>query len=73
VGPGLDYGAGYRSSEELEPWLLADPLVAVGAKLTDEDRPRIQQEIEDEIADAFAFAERSAFPVPEELYADLYA
>jgi TPP-dependent pyruvate/acetoin dehydrogenase alpha subunit len=73
VGPGLDYASGYRAAEELEPWLLSDPLVAVGGKLTQDERRCIQQEIEEEIDDAFHFAEHSPFPGAEELYTDLYA
>ena len=35
-------------------------------------RDRIEEEIEAEIADAFTFAEESAFPEAEDLYADVF-
>jgi TPP-dependent pyruvate/acetoin dehydrogenase alpha subunit len=73
VGPGQDYAAGYRSTDELEPWLADDALAMVRTKLAAAERQRIEREVEAEIEEAFAFAERSPFPGAEELYADLYA
>ncbi len=66
VGPGEDYGAGYRSSAELDRWLSKDPLVLdrdLVAALT----PRIRAEIDD----AVAFAEASPAPGLEELLTDV--
>jgi TPP-dependent pyruvate/acetoin dehydrogenase alpha subunit len=73
VGPGQDYAAGYRETQELQPWVADDALAQVAAKLTNAERQRIEREVELQIDDAFDFAERSPFPGPEELHADLFA
>jgi TPP-dependent pyruvate/acetoin dehydrogenase alpha subunit len=38
----------------------------------DAARRRIEREVDDEVRDAFAFAEASPFPEPEELGTDVY-
>jgi TPP-dependent pyruvate/acetoin dehydrogenase alpha subunit/pyruvate/2-oxoglutarate/acetoin dehydrogenase E1 component len=66
VGCGDDYNDGYRARAELDQWLARDPLVqdkALLEKLT----PAINEEIEE----AVAFAELSAFPGPGELLTDV--
>ncbi len=73
VGPAEDYDAGYRSREELRPWLEHDQVRVVGAKLDPGVKARVDAEVEAEIAEAIAFAENSPFPKPEELYMDVYA
>ncbi len=73
VGPAEDFGAGYRSTAEAEPWRAQDPVERVGARLDPAQRHEIDQAIEQEIAEAFAFAEGSPFPAIEELYANVYA
>jgi 2-oxoisovalerate dehydrogenase E1 component len=71
VGPGEDWHLGYRSRAEAEPWIAADALVRIAGDVAEADRLRIEREVEEEIRDAFAFAEASPFPAPEELCADV--
>lgn len=73
VGPNDDFHAGYRSREEAEPWFRRDPVRRVGEVLGPEARQEIERGVESEIEAAFAFAESSPFPEPEQLYADLFA
>lgn len=73
VGPNDDYHQGYRSRDEAEPWFANDQVKRVAGLLDHEVRVTIEREVDQEIADAFAFAESSPFPQPEELYADLFA
>jgi pyruvate dehydrogenase E1 component alpha subunit len=63
VGPLEDYDLGYRDRSELVRWQSRDPLIQ-RADLVDKFDPAIQAEIDD----AFAFAEASAFPAPEDLF-----
>jgi len=72
VGPNEDFHAGYRTRDEMQPWLDSDPVVRIGARLDDAVRKRIGAEVEAEVAEAFAFAEASPFPYPDELYTDVY-
>lgn len=72
VGPGEDYALGYRDRAELEPWLRNDQVAKLAAQLDPAARKRIEDAVEAEIADAFAFAEASPFPAPEELYRDVF-
>jgi TPP-dependent pyruvate/acetoin dehydrogenase alpha subunit len=72
VGPNEDFGAGYRSRAEAEPWYASDPLRRLADGLPDGRRRAIEQEVESEIDDAFRFAEASPFPEDHELYADMY-
>ena len=72
VGPNEDYGAGYRSRSEAEPWMAKDQVTRVGALLTSEVRQAIEHEVLAEIEEAFEFAEASPFPAPAELYTDMF-
>jgi pyruvate dehydrogenase E1 component alpha subunit len=72
VGPGEDWQLGYRSSSEAERWLREDPIPRLAGRLATELRARIEREVEAEIKDAFAFAESSPFPGPEELHRDVF-
>jgi TPP-dependent pyruvate/acetoin dehydrogenase alpha subunit len=66
VGPGEDYDAGYRSSNDIEAWMARDPLcqnIALAAEL----RP----ELDAEIAAAVAFAEAGPVPEPLDLLTDI--
>ena len=67
VGIGEDHHAGYRSPEELEQWKAKDPLIT-DAQLYAELLPAIDQEIDE----AVAFAEASAWPPAEELLTHVY-
>jgi TPP-dependent pyruvate/acetoin dehydrogenase alpha subunit len=72
VGPGEDWHLGYRSRAEAEPWMQSDPLLRLAELVDAEERRRIEGEVQDEIAAAFAFAEASPFPDASELHRDLF-
>jgi len=72
VGPNDDFQLGYRSREEAEPWIKADPIKQLGDRLEPQRRREIETAVEAEIGDAFAFAERSPFPQAAELYTDVF-
>jgi TPP-dependent pyruvate/acetoin dehydrogenase alpha subunit len=72
VGPGTDYHLGFRSETEAEPWMAGDALPRMAARLDPRERNRIEQEVEEEIAEAFAFAEASPFPAADELTTDVF-
>lgn len=71
VGPNDDFQMGYRSREEAEPWILNDPIHSLGDRLKPDRRKKIEEEVEDELREAFVFAERSPFPEPAELFTDV--
>jgi len=72
VGPFDDYQYGYRTKQELEPWTANDQVVKLGGKLDERTRKKIESEVEQEIREAFEYAEKSPFPDVNQLYADLY-
>lgn len=72
VGPGEDYGLGFRERAEAEQWLSSDPLEQIGAMIPARKRSQIDQEIALEIRDAVDFAEASSFPDSSELYRHVY-
>lgn len=78
-GPMYDNNLGYRSVAEYEAWKLRDPVLALQRALiteaivTDADVADMQAEIDAEIEEAFAFAESSPFPPPEDAFTDVYA
>ena len=72
VGPNDDFNLGYRSREEAAPWMENDQVKKVGAALDPAERSRIEKEVEAEIHEAFAHAESSPFPGPEELLTDVF-
>jgi TPP-dependent pyruvate/acetoin dehydrogenase alpha subunit len=72
VGPGQDFGLGYRTIEEAGPWMRDDPLSQLAGVMSPSDRESMEREIEEEIAEAFAFAESSDFPSAAELMSDIY-
>lgn len=72
VGPGEDFSLGYRSPEDVERRIKNDPLRILKSKLLPELCCNIEAEIENEIQDAFRFAEESAFPRAEEAYEHLF-
>lgn len=67
VGPGDDWHMGYRSRDELTPWLQNDQVEVLGQMLGNDRREKAHAEVAREVADAFEFAENSPFPPPEEL------
>jgi TPP-dependent pyruvate/acetoin dehydrogenase alpha subunit len=72
VGPGSDYQLGFRDKSECEPWEKTDPVRTMASQLEPAMRTAIEAEVESEIADAFEFAETSAFPDQWELMTDIY-
>lgn len=72
VGPGEDFALGYRTREEAAPWVDGDQVTRLGTMIPAAARSRIEAEVEDEVADAFAFAEASPFPPARELWTDVY-
>jgi TPP-dependent pyruvate/acetoin dehydrogenase alpha subunit len=72
VGPGEDWHLGFRSRVEAEPWIANDAVAHMASLLAPEARARIGAEVEAEVAAAFAFAEESPFPGPEELHRDVF-
>jgi len=72
VGPGEDFALGYRTRDEADPWVRGDQVTRLGGMLPPDERRRIEGEVEAEIAEAFAFAEASPFPSPDQLWTDVY-
>jgi TPP-dependent pyruvate/acetoin dehydrogenase alpha subunit len=72
VGPGEDYHLGFRTEEEASPWIENDQVRRLAALVKQADRERIEEEVAAEIKEAFAFAEASPFPKPQELYTDVF-
>ena len=72
VGPNDDFHLGYRSREEMEPWVANDPVQRLGLLVEDKQRKRIEAEVEAEIQAAFAWAEESLFPARHELLTDVF-
>lgn len=69
-GPNYDNDIGYRTEEEFLEWKKRDPLVANRKRLITSgaaiaaELDAIEKSLADEMADAVAFAKRSAFPTP---------
>lgn len=72
VGPGDDWNLGYRDRSEAEPWIRNDQVAKLAASIDPALRKSIEAAVEAEIADAFAFAERSPFPGPDALYTQVF-
>jgi pyruvate dehydrogenase E1 component alpha subunit len=61
----------YRSKEEVKKWRERDPITTF-AERAELDPEEFDEEVVKAIDEAVAFADRSAFPVPESLYDDIY-
>jgi TPP-dependent pyruvate/acetoin dehydrogenase alpha subunit len=72
VGPGEDYHLGFRTEEEANTWIENDQVQRLAHLVRSADRERIEDEVAAEIKEAFAFADASPFPEPEELYTDVF-
>jgi len=72
VGPGDDFGLGYRTLEEAAPWIRNDQVQRLAAMIDAGQRKQIEQDVEAEIEAAFLFAEESPFPDPAELFTDVF-
>jgi pyruvate dehydrogenase E1 component alpha subunit len=79
VGPDYDHHIGYRTKAEVEFWESkcpirhAEEILIAGGYLTSSEKDSIERKILEEIELAFAFAEQSPFPEPEEIFRDIYA
>ncbi len=73
VGPGEDYDAGYRTRDEMRPWVERDQVRIIGEMLAPEVKMAIDAEVEQSVAAAVEFAENSPFPPTSELHTDVYA
>ena len=72
VGPGEDFGLGFRGRTEADQWKAGDQLERIGAMLPVQSRKSIDRDIDTEIRTAFEFAESSPFPGPEELHLHVF-
>jgi TPP-dependent pyruvate/acetoin dehydrogenase alpha subunit len=72
VGPNEDFQLGFRSEEEARPWQESDQVRRLARMVDPEERERIEMEVEEEIASAFAYADSSPFPEGAELYEHVF-
>jgi len=72
VGPGDDLHLNYRTKAELDSWKAKDQVKLVGLMLDDATRDEIKDDVEKEVAAAFAFAEASPYPADHELYEHVF-
>ena len=72
VGPGDDFHLGYRSEKEIIPWKEFDQVKRLRLMFDSRIAKSIESKVEEEIKEAFAFAERSLFPGRGELYTDIF-
>lgn len=72
VGPGDDFNLGYRTEEERAPWVKNDQLKRVASLIDPKKRQKIENQVEEEIKEAFEFADSSPFPKDFELYNDVF-
>jgi len=69
----------YRTEEELERWRARDPIFVIRDRLVADDVmtsaefAALDAQISDEVADAVAFAESSAFPAPGEAFTHVFS
>ena len=68
VGPNDDFHLGYRTLEEAEPWFKNDQVKRLAGMLDPAHRAQVEEEVENEIQAAIAFAESSPFPEDAELF-----
>jgi TPP-dependent pyruvate/acetoin dehydrogenase alpha subunit len=68
VGPGDDFYLGYRSKSEVLRWKRNDQLKKVRSYLRPDTAKAIESKVEQQIREAFSFAEDSLFPGASELY-----
>jgi pyruvate dehydrogenase E1 component alpha subunit len=72
VGPSYDLNMGIRSKEELEYWMNRCPIKALEEFLLEHDfiseseKDKICEDLEEEIEEALVFAKESPYPDPDE-------
>jgi len=78
-GPFFDNDLGYRSEAEFQEWVERDPIALNRRLLTDagvlnpEREEALKRAIEEEVSEAFAFAEAAPFPEPNSAGDGVYA
>ncbi len=78
-GHSMSDPAKYRTKQELEEYRAKDPIEQVREALlskkyaTEEDLAKIDADIKEAVEASVKFAEESPYPVPEEIYRDVYA
>ena len=78
-GPFFDNDIGYRSQDEFEFWKKRDPIVKLELDLISRHADASQKihalemSIDEEVLEAFRFAEESPYPDPEQAYLGTYA
>ena len=78
-GPFFDNDIGYRSQDEFEFWKKRDPIVKLELDLisghanASQKIHALEMSIEEEVLEAFRFAEESPYPDPEQAYLGTYA
>lgn len=72
VGPNDDFHLGYRSNDEIKSWVENDQLKKLKLLLKPEISDVIESAIENEIEEAFRFAEESLFPGAPALHEDVF-
>jgi TPP-dependent pyruvate/acetoin dehydrogenase alpha subunit len=72
VGPNEDFHLGYRTKDEAEPWIKNDQVGKIGALVEADRRKQIENDVDAEVREAFAFAEQSPFPEYPELFTDVF-
>lgn len=77
-GPNFDNDIGYRTEEEYQQWKERDPIYLLESLMRDKaiikdlEISEMGSFIENEIKEAFAFAESSPFPASEEAFTHLF-
>jgi TPP-dependent pyruvate/acetoin dehydrogenase alpha subunit len=72
VGPNCDFQLGYRTEDEAVPWHETDQVSRLAGMVESRRAEGIRDEVEAEVAAAFAFAEASSLPEPAALFADVF-
>jgi TPP-dependent pyruvate/acetoin dehydrogenase alpha subunit len=78
-GPNYDNNLGYRTEKEFQEWKAKDPVAAYEKKLlaerviTDASLKQMNARVEEEVARAFEFAEKSPYPSHAEAFTDIFA
>ena len=72
VGPSWDMDVGVKRKDELEAWLRKDPIAGLATALIARNisttkLSEFEENVQTEVQDAVAFAQRSPYPEPDEL------
>lgn len=78
-GPFFDNDIGYRSQDEFEYWKKRDPIIKLELDIvsahadSSQKIHALEMSIDEEVLEAFRFAEESPYPDPEQAYLGTYA